>query len=177
MMKLLNMLLLSLCLATTSYAAPNRDMKAKAFYNCEDWRAYGTFVLDPYACSDNPQCNLLGLDGEVSLPYTVPEGYQLVIDYLQIEGPDGPQVGMALWLGDHPCTNEKSIISCTTAGGSTQLHGMEIPINAGQTVNIRIMNNTHIPWCNGFYLQGFLHKLPVNEWGHVWEDDNYEDEE
>jgi hypothetical protein len=173
-MKIFSTLLLSLCLATTSYAAPNRDMKAKAFYNCEDWRAYGFFMLDPYAASDNPKCNLLGLRGESRLPYTVPDGYELVITYMQIEGPDSPQVGMMLWLGDFPCTNEKSLMSCTTPAGSVQMHGMELPIPAGQTINLRIMNNTGVAWVNNFYIEGFLHKLPVNEWGHVWED-NYDD--
>lgn len=140
------------------------DLLPKAHYHCQDWRAYGTFVLPPYANTDNPPCNLLGLDGEVTLPYIVPEGYSLTIDYMQIEGPDGPQVGMALWVGDYPCENSKSIISCTTPGGSTQLYGMNITIPAGKIVNIRVMNNTHIPWCNGFYLEGYLHK-EQNEWG------------
>lgn len=140
------------------------SVQQRAYYHCEDWRAYGTFVLPPYANADNPDTNMLGLDGEVKLPYTVPDGYELTIDYLQIEGPDAPQVGMMLWLGDYPCENSKAIISCTTAGGSTQLYGMNITIPSGQIVNIRVMNNTAIPWCNGFYLQGFLSKQP-NEWG------------
>lgn len=123
-----------------------------------DWVAYGTFTINPYTNLDNPSTNLLGLPGEVTLPYTVPEGYDLVIDYLQIEGPDSPQVGMMLWLGDHPCQNSKAIISCTTAGGSTQLNGMTINIGSGQIVNIRVMNNTGLPWCNGFFLQGYLRK-------------------
>jgi len=130
-------------------------------YTPHNWVAYGTFQADPFTYIDNPETNLLGIEGEVSLPYTVPEGYCLTIDYLQIEGPAGPQVGMALWLGDYPCENSKSIISCTTAGGSTQLQGMLITIPEGQTVNIRVMNNTAIPWCNGFYLQGQL--MPVEE--------------
>ena len=132
----------------------------KAYYHCEDWVAYGTFILAPYTNTDNPDTNILGLDGEVKLPYTVPAGYQLTIDYMQIEGPAGPQVGMMLWIGDMPCENSKSVISCTTPGGSTQLYGMNIKIPEGQTVNIRVMNNTTIPWCNGFFLQGFLSKKP-----------------
>lgn len=122
----------------------------------ENWTAYGTFIASPYTFIDNPTTNLVGIDGEVSLPYIVPENQHLVIDYIQIEGPDSPQVGLALWLGDYPCTNEKSIISCTTAGGSTQLMGMYIDIPAGEKVNIRVMNNTGVAWCNGFYLQGTL---------------------
>lgn len=140
------------------------SVQQRAYYHCEDWRAYGTFVLPPYANADNPDTNMLGLEGEVKLPYTVPEGYELTIDYMQIEGPDAPQVGMMLWLGEHPCENSKAVISCTTAGGSTQLYGMNITIPEGQIVNIRVMNNTAIPWCNGFYLQGFISKKP-NEWG------------
>lgn len=130
----------------------------KSLCDSQNWMAYGTFVLPPYANSDNPKCNFLGLEGESQLPYTVPEGYSLTIDYLQIEGPDGPQVGMALWLGEHPASNPKSIISCTTPGGSTQLQGMRIKIPSGKKVNIRIMNNTPLAWCNGFYLQGTLTK-------------------
>ncbi len=122
-----------------------------------NWMAYGTFKLAPHTNTDNPPTNLLGLEGEVTLPYFVPPGHYLIIDYLQVEGPDGPQVGMALWLGDDPCTNEKCIISCTTPGGSTQLDGMKIKISEGQLVNIRVMNNTAIPWVNGFFLQGKLY--------------------
>lgn len=122
----------------------------------DNWTAYGTFIAAPYDLIDNPTTNLLGLPGEVSLPYLVPDNKHLVIDYLQIEGPDSPQVGMALWLGEPPCKNEKSIISCTTPGGSTQLSGMRIEIPSGHIVNIRVMNNTAVPWCNGFYLQGTL---------------------
>lgn len=145
-----------------------RLISEKYYSIYSDWRAYGTFVLAPYTNTDNPDTNILGLEGEVKLPYTVPEGYELTIDYLQIEGPAGPQVGMALWLGEMPCENSKSIISCTTAGGSTQLHGMNITIPEGQIVNIRVMNNTAIPWCNGFYLEGFLSKKP-KEWSEdVW---------
>ena len=121
-----------------------------------NWMAYGTFTIPPYTNVDNPQTNLLGLEGEVTLPFTVPENSELTITYIQIEGPDSPQVGMALWLGDLPCENSKSIISCTTPGGSTQLHGMKIVIPAGEIVNIRVMNNTPVAWCNGFYLQGSL---------------------
>lgn len=140
------------------------DCVQKAYYHCENWMSYGTFVLAPYTNTDNPPSNILGLEGEASFPFTVPDGYELTIDYIQIEGPAGPQVGMALWLGEMPCENSKSIISCTTAGGSTQLYGMNITIPSGQIVNIRVMNNTAIPWCNGFYLQGFLSKKQ-NEWG------------
>jgi len=122
----------------------------------DNWTAYGAFVAAPYAFIDNPTTNLLGLDGEASLPYVVPADKHLVIDYLQIEGPDGPQVGMMLWLGDYPCENSKAVISCTTPGGSTQLSGMRINIPSGEIVNIRVMNNTGIPWVNGFYLQGNL---------------------
>lgn len=124
----------------------------------ENWCAYGTFQLPPYNCTDNPACNILGIEGESNLPYYVPDGHELVIDYMQIEGPAGPQVGMALWVGEHPCTNPKCIISCTTPGGSTQLHGMSIKIPENQIVNIRVMNNTAINWVNGFYLQGTLTK-------------------
>lgn len=125
----------------------------------ENWMAYGTFQANPYTCIDNPSVNLLGIHGEVSLPYTVPEGYILVIDYLQIEGPDSPQVGMMLWLGSPPCTNRKCVISCTTAGGSAQLNGMSLILAAGKTVNIRVMNNTSLPWVNGFFLQGRLYPV------------------
>ena len=148
-----------------SYCAECEDMQyeANGVYSFAEnnWVAYGTFQADPFTYIDNPETNLLGLRGEVTLPYTVPEGYELTIHYLQIEGPAGPQVGMALWIGDYPCTNAKSIISCTTAGGSTQLEGMYITIPAGQTVNIRVMNNTAIPWVNGFYLQGELFYVGV----------------
>jgi len=138
---------------TNKLSKTERDL---SFYL--DWMAYGTFTINPYTNLDNPSTNLLGLAGEVTLPFTVPDGYDLVIDYLQIEGPDSPQVGMMLWLGEHPCQNSKAIISCTTAGGSTQLNGMVITIGSGQIVNIRVMNNTGLPWCNGFFLQGYLRK-------------------
>ena len=172
---MLRNLLLSLIALNCATIAPNyADLPLMLRCDCEDmhgatersftyspnnWMAYGTFVLAPYTNTDNPNCNLLGLAGEVTLPYRVPDGYNLTIDYLQIEGPAGPQVGMALWLGDAPCSNAKSIISCTTAGGSTQLQGMLITIPEGEIVNIRVMNNTAIPWCNGFYLQGQLHPV------------------
>lgn len=167
MKKLLTSLIaLNCAIITPNYATvtPLQSGVQKAYYHCQDWRAYGTFVLDPYTNTDNPDTNILGVEGEVKLPFTVPEGYRLTIDYLQIEGPAGPQVGMMLWIGDYPCTNDKGVISCTTAGGSTQLNGMSITIPEGQIVNIRVMNNTAIPWCNGFYIQGFLSKQP-NEWG------------
>ena len=128
----------------------------KAFWQYENWVAYGTFQAAPYNFIDNPETNICGIDGEVTLPYTVPDGHSLTIHYLQIEGPASPQVGMALWLGDYPCDNSKCLISCTTAGGSTQLEGFSITINAGQKVNIRVMNNTALPWVNGFFLQGCL---------------------
>lgn len=123
------------------------------------WIVYGVFVLGAYENCDNPPANHVGIVGEESLPYVVPKGYNLVISSMGIEGPaphDLEQVGMALWLGNMPCTNDKSIMSCTTMGGSTQLINLAFIIPAGQTVNARMMNNTHIPWANGWYIQGTL---------------------
>ena len=159
MKKLLISLLSAIAFVQPMCADTPRAMtiQSKPYYDCSNWMAYGTFVLNPYTNTDNPPTNLLGLEGEVTLPYLVPEGHYLIIDYLQVEGPDGPQVGMALWLGNDPCMNEKCIISCTTPGGSTQLDGMKIKISEGQLVNIRVMNNTAIPWVNGFFLQGKLY--------------------
>lgn len=122
----------------------------------EDWIAYGTVTLVPFSNIDNPPTNTNGIIGEQSFPYIVPPGKQLRITYLQTEGPPTPQFGMFLWIGVSPATNPKAIISCTTPGGSTQLHGMNIIIPSGKIVNIRCANNTNAPWVNGFYVQGIL---------------------
>lgn len=123
----------------------------------DPWIAYGTVVIPPYEYQDNPPLSQNGLLGEVErFPYTVPQGYKLTINFIQVEGPTGPQFGMMLWVGSQPVTNAQGIISCTTIGGSTQLHGMQIVIPSGKTLNIRCMNNTGIAWANGFFIMGSL---------------------
>lgn len=123
----------------------------------DTWVAYGTTTIQPYEYIDNPKLNHVGLIGEIDrFPYIIPEGYKLTLKYLQVEGPASPQFGMALWIGKEPAENKKSVISCTTPGGSTQLSGMDIIIPAGKTINIRCMNNTALPWVNGFFLSGTL---------------------
>lgn len=126
-----------------------------------DWVAYSAFQLTAGHLVDNPSLNNAGIEGEISsFPYTVPSGYNLIIDYIQVEGPDAPQFGMFVWLGEFPCTNAKAIISCTTPGGSIQLHGMNIKIPEDTKVNIRCMNNTLLNWIFGIYLQGHLEAIP-----------------
>jgi hypothetical protein len=130
-----------------------------------EWIVYGTLVLSPFTNTDNPPLNHCGLVGEVAkLPYTVPAGYNLVIEAMQVEGPAPDsnslsQFGMNLWIGEYPATNDKGVASCTTGGGSAQLNGMRFVIPAGKKVNLRMMNNTNYPWANGFYVQGHLEKI------------------
>jgi hypothetical protein len=128
--------------------------------SADDWICYGTITLNPFTYIDNPTTNLNGLVGEQSFPYTVPAGKQLRVTYMQTEGPATPQFGMFIWLGAAPATNAKSLISCTTAGGSTQLYGMNLIIPEGKIVNIRCMNNTATAWVNGFCVQGLLEDMP-----------------
>jgi hypothetical protein len=126
------------------------------------WIIYGVTSVAIYEFVDNPTPNTIGLVDEIdSFPYVVPDGYNLIINSMGIEGPgpssaDGNQVGIALWIGDLPCTNDKSIMSCTTPAGSTQLTGLKFIIPSGKKVNMRMMNNTPYAWANGWYIQGEL---------------------
>ena len=125
------------------------------------WLVYGVTQVGIGDIYDNPPANNVGIVDEVSLPYIVPDGYELVIDSMGIEGPgpssyEGNQVGMALWIGDMPCTNDKGVMSVTTPAGSQQLVGLKFRIPAGKKVNIRLMNNTPYAWVDGWYVQGEL---------------------
>lgn len=131
------------------------------------WIMYGIVTLSPNSVVDNCAPNACGLVDEItSFPYTVPAGYELVIDSMGIEGPaldtsnNHSQTGFFVWLGDFPCTNAKALMSCTTTGGSTQLVDMGMRIPAGKKVNIRVMNNTTQSWVNGWYLKGSLNAIP-----------------
>jgi hypothetical protein len=148
---MLNIILISLCLIFCCESI-----------ECAPWIAYGDVTIAPYTAVDNPITNINGLAGEQSFPYIVPAGYQLTITYMQAEGPTTPQFGIFIWLGPPPATNARSLISCTTAGGSTQLYGMQLIIPPGSIVNLRCMNNTATPWVNGFCIQGTLDAVPLS---------------
>jgi len=127
------------------------------------WIVYGTTLVPAGNVIDNPIPNSNGVVGEIiSLPYLVPEGYELVITNMQVEGPpydnsvSWSQFGMGVWLGTFPCTNAKWIASCTTIGGSHQNNDMNIILKSGTILNIRLMSNTQIGWIDGWYVQGYL---------------------
>lgn len=127
------------------------------------WIVYGTVTLTSGQVVDNPIPNSNGIIGEQTiLPYTVPEGYNLIITNMQVEGPacdyssNSSQFGMGIWLGTAPCTNAKWVISCTTTGGSNTISNSNIILPAGTIFNLRMMNNTSAAWVDGWVVQGYL---------------------
>ena len=127
------------------------------------WIVYGATLIQAGSAIDNPTPNSNGVIGEITyLPYIVPEGYELVITNMQVEGPpydnsiNWGQLGMGIWLGNLPCTNEKWVVSCTTIGGSHQNNDMNIILKSGTILNIRLMSNTRLGWVDGWYIQGYL---------------------
>jgi hypothetical protein len=109
-----------------------------------DWVAYGQTNMAASSAIDNPAANLAGVEGEVTLPYTVPAGKRLILTGWGFEGLNSQtNFGVCIpWIGEAPCTNAKCLASVGCNGGSYYVTGMRWVIPAGKKLNVRLINGS-----------------------------------
>lgn len=123
------------------------------------WIVYGATIVYGGTNYDNPPCSVNGIVGEITiLPYTVPNGYELVITNYGIEGGKTPQYALIPWIGNYPITNSKGLFTCAAAYGSNYYSGMKWIIPEGKKVNVRVSNSSDdgIAYAFGWYMEGYL---------------------
>lgn len=123
------------------------------------WIVYGATLVPGNSNLDNPVPSVNGLIGEVhSLPYTVPDGFQLVITTYAIEGGKTPQYAIIPWIGEFPIINSKGLMTCAAAYGSNIYSNMNWTLPQGTKLNVRIANasNDGIAYAFGWYMEGYL---------------------
>jgi hypothetical protein len=126
------------------------------------WIAYGQCAPIFGAAVDNPTCNLTGCRGEVQLPYTVPEGFELVLEAYGLESYSGVSNGLVLvpWLGEPPALNPACLHSVFSDNASNETTGVRFHIPAGKKVNARIMCMENPAQVVGWYMRGTLVEVP-----------------
>ena len=119
------------------------------------WVSYGQTLLAPSQSIDNPAPNLNGLGGEVTLPYTVPAGQQLVLTSWGIEGTPGGDSAIIPYVGTVFSQNSQGLPTCRTVDGVSQVNGMWV-IPAGTTISARIVYAGGVqPIVFGWWIQGY----------------------
>lgn len=123
----------------------------------QPWVAYGQVTVPFNTSVTNPTCNRAGVRGEVSLPYVVPEGFELILEAFGIEayGITG-LVGMFPWLGELPAANAKALHTCMANTESHESVGARYHLPAGTKLNATIMCTENPAQVVGFYLSGTL---------------------
>lgn len=107
-----------------------------------DWIVYGQTTMTAGGAIDNPTVNINGLNGEATLPYTVPTGYNLVLTGWGFEGLNSAFGVCIPWIGSSPPTNGKCLASVGPAVASYYCTGMRWSIPAGKILNVRLLNGT-----------------------------------
>jgi hypothetical protein len=136
----------------------------------QDWVVYGQTAMPaaPNGGVTNPTpgtglgqgLNINGLVGEVtSLPYTVPEGKQLVLEGWGFEGLNQPFGVCIPFIGDAPVTNAKCLpsVGCGGSQASYYITGTRFTVPAGKKVGVFLLNGTtiHNVIC-AWFVQGHL---------------------
>ena len=122
------------------------------------WICYGQRAGPSNAAIDNPTANSNGVIGEVTLPYTVPVGFVLVLKGWGIEAYESIAGSFVLvpWIGDAPATNAKCLHSVLASTQSNSASGFEYHIPAGTKLNARIMCSEAGNPVAGWWMSGCL---------------------
>lgn len=124
------------------------------------WIVYGQTMPVCNGDINNPTPNVNGLVGEVAaLPYTVPDGTELIIDAYGIESYATATGGVVLapYIGPTPpIPNNAFLHSVYSNDQSNETTGVEFHIPAGKVFNIRLMSSECPSSVTGWYVKGHL---------------------
>lgn len=128
----------------------------------EPWIAYGQALVPYNSRADNPPATKAGALGEVSLPYTVPEGYYLDITAFGVEAYNiTGAVGLFPWLGPPPAANHKALHTAMCNDMTCETTGARYRLKPGTIVNISIMCTENPAQLVGWYISGTL--IPIGQ--------------
>jgi hypothetical protein len=123
----------------------------------EPWVAYGQTLVPYNTAVDNPPANAAGAIGEVSLPYTVPEGFYLEITSFGVEAYNtAGLVGIFPWIGPKPATNAKALHTVMANDHYEESTGLRYRFPPGAIINIRIMCTENPAQVVGWQVTGRL---------------------
>lgn len=125
----------------------------------EPWIAYAQTAPVCQGGINNPVTNLNGLIGEVTLPYTVPDGKELVIEAYGLEAYGNVPGGLVLapYIGaTPPTTNAVFLHSVFSDNATNEAIGVEFHLPAGKVFNVRLMSNECPAQVVGWYVKGHL---------------------
>lgn len=133
----------------------------------QPWTAYGQATSVPNGSINNPTANINGLRGEVSLPYTVPEGMELHLTSYGGEAYAIPSTAAAPqgivyvpFIGP-VCENATCLHSVYASQQSNEVTGVEFIVPAGKVLNYRIESSYSEAFVVGWFMRGFLCAAPA----------------
>lgn len=126
--------------------------------NAAEWIVYGQTSIPSQGSVNNPMPNAAGVVGEVvSLPYTVPAGFELRLMAYGIEAYNRPGTAVIFpWLGAAPATNAKALMSVGAHGITQEIIGAVFHLPAGTIVNFMLLNGQDATQVYAWYAFGEL---------------------
>ena len=129
------------------------------------WVVQGHFNSSQNDYVDNPSENVIAYVSQpFSLPYQVPEGYNLHLTSYKINSSDGKKYKITPWVGTPPFEIAKSIYSSSftnfTSNSCCHKYSNCI-LSPGNILNVRVssLSNENIPSSLEWYLEGYLQKI------------------
>jgi len=134
-------------------------------YSENSWVIQGHINSSENEYVDNPSENVIAtIKQSFSLPYEVPEGYNLHLTSYKISSNDGKKYKITPWIGKPPYEKTKEISSScfTNFTPSTSTHKYSNCIlSPGSILNVRITSlfNENISSSLEWYIEGYLQKI------------------